>query len=56
MKKSFWTSKMLWTNAIALIALGIQIQTGFIIPVEYQTAALAIINFALRLITNAGLE
>lgn len=56
MKKSFWKSKTLWANAIALIALGVQTQTGFMIPETYQLAILGVVNMVLRIVTKAELE
>jgi hypothetical protein len=43
-------------NFIALIVLGVQTQTGFVVDVTYQEAAIVVINFVLRLITKTGLE
>lgn len=55
-KKSWWKSKMLWTNFIGAAAMFVQTYTGFAIPAEYQAIALAGINAVLRLITKQSLE
>lgn len=50
----WYASKMLWTNAIALVAMIVQGVTGkMIISLEIQAGALAAINFILRLITKS---
>ena len=54
-KSKWYTSKTLWTNTIGLAALVIQMQFGFIVPVEFQAAGLTVINFLLRIITKTEL-
>ena len=49
--KPWYTSKTLWANAIALIALAVQLQTGFVVPPEYQVVVLSGVNIALRFVT-----
>lgn len=50
--KPWYTSKTLWLNAIAVLALIIQSQANFVIDVEAQAGLLAFINLVLRLITK----
>jgi len=52
MKKAWWRSKTIWANAVALAALAVQLQTGWILPVEYQTGVLAVVNLILRWVTG----
>lgn len=51
--KSWLTSKTLWVNLLAIIALVAQGQFGFVISPEAQLTILAGINMALRLITKS---
>jgi len=53
--KSWYLSKTLWVNAIALVALIIQTQWGFVVTPDLQAYALVVINVILRLITKAEL-
>lgn len=50
--KQWYASKTLWVNLIAIVALGIQSQTGFVIDGEIQGALLIVVNAILRLITK----
>ena len=50
--KRWFTSKTLWTNALALIALILQSHWGFVLDPEVQAAILIIINFILRFTTT----
>jgi len=50
--KSYWFSKTLWLNVIALLALIIQGQWGFVISPEIQATLLILINIALRSISK----
>lgn len=52
MTKTWYTSKMLWVNAIAIIAIITQGQFGFIIDPVSQMAILGVINIVLRAITG----
>ena len=52
MSKIWYTSKMLWVNAIAIIAIIAQGQFGFIIDPVAQVAILGVINIVLRAITG----
>jgi len=45
-------SKTFWVNLVALIALLIQSQTGFVITPEEQTAIVVVINMILRAVTK----
>lgn len=54
--KSVWTSKALWVQALALVAIIVQTFTGFIIPPEYQAYALTAISVLLRLVTKQPIE
>lgn len=54
--KKWYLSKTLWVNAIALVAMGVQIATGKeVLSAETQLIMLSGINFALRMITKEGL-
>ena len=50
--KPWYASKTLWANAIALEALAVQLQTGFVVPPEYQVVVLSGVNIALRFVTR----
>lgn len=52
MTKTWYTSKMLWVNAIAIIAIIAQGQFGFLIDPMAQVAILGVINIVLRAITG----
>lgn len=54
--KKFYTSKTLWVNALSIVAILVQTQTGFIISAESQVAILGIINLILRAITKQPVE
>jgi hypothetical protein len=54
--KEWWKSKTLWVNAIALAAMIIQANYGFIIAPEEQIAIITIVNLILRAVTKTGLE
>jgi len=54
MEKKWWLSKVLWTNAIALVAMIVQGVTGKeVIPLEMQASILAGINMILRFVTKS---
>ena len=55
MTKTWYTSKMLWVNAIAIIAIIAQGQFGFIIDPVAQLSMLGVINIVLRAITGEDL-
>jgi hypothetical protein len=50
--KQWYSSKTLWVNAIALVAILVQGFTGFIIDPEAQAAILVVINIILRAVTG----
>ena len=51
--KPWYSSKTLWVNFIAFVALAIQsFGTGFVIGAEEQVGILAVLNIILRLITK----
>ena len=53
MAKKFYTSKTLWVNLIALVAIILQLATGKeAFNLEAQASLLAVINLILRLLTN----
>ena len=54
--KFWWKSKTFWANLIALVALALQIEYGFVASIELQAVALGIVNLMLRKYTNEGLE
>jgi len=54
--KKWMRSKTLWINIIAIAAIVLQAEYGFIVTPELELAALGIINLILRAITNEGLE
>jgi len=49
-------SKTFWVNLIALIALIVQTQTGFVVTPEEQTAIVVVVNMILRLVTKEKIE
>ena len=54
--KRWYTSKMVWVNLLAIVALGVQAEFGYILDAEAQAALLAVINLMLRIITKKGLS
>jgi hypothetical protein len=54
--KTFYLSRTLWINAIAVAALIVQSKFGFIISAEEQIAVLAIINLIIRALTKEELS
>jgi uncharacterized membrane protein len=55
MSKQWYLSKTLWANALAALALFIQSEYGYVIPVEVQMQILAAVNIALRFLTKTEL-
>lgn len=53
--KKWIRSKTLWINVIAIAAIILQAEYGFIVTPEYELAALGIVNLILRKYTNEGL-
>ena len=56
MAKSWYESKTIWINSIALVSLIIQTKYGFVVSPEIQTAVLAIVNVYLRKITHEEIK
>ena len=54
--KRWYTSKTLWANLLAIVALVAQAEFGYILDVEAQAALLAVINLILRALTKKGLS
>ena len=51
--KKFWESKTFWANVLGIGAMIAQSANGsFVLPPEWQAAALGVINIFLRLITR----
>ena len=55
-EKKWYSSKTLWVNAIAALAILVQTQTGFAIDAETQAAILVVINLVLRAVTHSTLK
>ena len=53
--KKWYSSKTLWINAIAFIALLVQSQFSFVISPDEQIGILAVINIILRATTKVPL-
>ena len=54
--KRWYTSKTLWVNLLAIVALIAQAEFGYVLDVEAQSVILAAINLLLRIITKKGLS
>ena len=54
--KRWYTSKTLWLNLLAIVALVAQAEFGYILDVEAQAVILAGINLLLRALTKKGLS
>jgi hypothetical protein len=50
------TSKTLWANIIAIVALVVQSKTGYLASLEDQAIALGFINLILRIVTKDQLD
>lgn len=50
--KKWYESKVIWTNALALIGDAVLRFTGHALPAGYEVAALSVINIILRKITK----
>jgi len=55
MIKKWFTSKTLWTNFFAAVALFAQSQFGYVIDPATQGYIIVVINFILRFLTNKGI-
>jgi len=52
-KKKWWTSKTIWTNAVAILAVVLQEVLGLdVLGSATQVAILGMINLILRIITK----
>ena len=54
--KRWYTSKTLWVNLLAIVALVAQAEFGYILDAEAQAVILAVINLILRALTKKGLS
>ena len=54
--KRWYTSKTLWVNLLAIVALVAQGQFGYLLDAEAQSVILAAINLILRALTKKGLS
>lgn len=54
--KKWIKSKTLWMNVIAIAAIILQAEYGFVVSPELELAVLAGINLILRKYTNEGLS
>ena len=54
--KRWYTSKTLWLNLLAIVALIAQTESGYVLGAEAQAVILAAINLLLRIITKKGLS
>jgi len=54
--KKWIRSKTFWINVIAIAAIILQAEYGFVVSPELELAALGIINLILRKYTNEGLS
>ena len=50
--KMWYTSKTLWVNALAVVALVAQSQWGYVLTPESQVAILGVVNLVLRAVTK----
>jgi len=53
--KKWIRSKTLWVNIIAIVAIILQAEYGFVVNPELELAALGFVNLILRKYTNEGL-
>lgn len=51
-QKKWYASKTVWVNALGLLGLIAQINSGFIFSAELQAVILSLINLILRTITK----
>lgn len=56
MNKPWYQSRMLWTNALAIVVWAVQVRYGFVIDKDIQAAIIAVVNIVLRLDTNTGIQ
>lgn len=54
--KSIFQSKTFGANVAMLVAYGIQMKYGFVVPPEYQAALATVVNVALRGVTKVPVK
>lgn len=54
--KKLRSSKTFWVNMIGLLAMIVQMQTGFVIDASMQASILVVVNIILRMITNEAID
>lgn len=54
--KKWFTSKTLWINVIAIIAIILQMEMGFVLEAAEEAIILGFINIIVRFLTKKGLE
>lgn len=54
--KKWYTSKTIWTNVVAAVALFVGNQFGYHLSPEVQGGVIAGVNVILRIITKTGLN
>ncbi|NDY41235.1 hypothetical protein G3N55_00020 [Dissulfurirhabdus thermomarina] len=50
--KQWWMSRTLWTNVLAIVAIILQGQFGYVLSPETQVMVLGAVNALLRLVTR----
>lgn len=55
MTKSWYSSKTLWLNVIAIAGILLQSYTGYVIDAEKQVVILGAVNLVLRMITKGAI-
>ncbi len=55
-QKTWYSSKTLWINFLAIVAIIAQGQFGYTLSPETQVSILAVLNLLLRGITNQQIE
>ena len=55
-KKPFWSSKTLWVNVLAAVALFVQNQYGYALSPDLQAYILILVNIILRTVTKTGIS
>ena len=56
MNKSYLKSRTIWVNTLALVALVLQAQFGFVLTSEAQGAVLILLNIILRFDTDTAIR
>ena len=55
-KKNFWESRTIWVNFLALVAMVIQQQWGYVVSPELQGLNLIVLNTWLRFDTDSAIQ